>query len=163
MIIYTLRCNYGKFYVGKTNNIKKRYEEHDSGIGSRWTNVYKPIEIFDSFESFDSYDEDKQTLKMMSLYGIENVRGSIWTNLKLYPYEIKIIQRMIYTNNDQCFQCGDHNHFIRECPEKNNDYNQCYYCGHISNPKQNACLKFLSSFCKFLYSCLKFVFCFWKK
>ena len=58
--IYVLQCNGGdgcightdtfKYYVGKTRDVEKRFDEHQSGIstikGAVWTTKYKPIKNF---------------------------------------------------------------------------------------------------------------------
>ena len=43
--IYILRCEGGRYYVGKSDNVMKRYQQHLSGSGSAWTRKYKPIAI----------------------------------------------------------------------------------------------------------------------
>ena len=35
--IYVLKLKEGKYYIGKTNNEKKRIEEHIKSNGSEWT------------------------------------------------------------------------------------------------------------------------------
>ena len=40
-----LKLDEEKYYVGKSNNVKKRYKEHITGNGSAWTRMYKPISI----------------------------------------------------------------------------------------------------------------------
>ena len=35
--IYILRLEDNKYYVGKTNNIKKRIKQHKESYGSSWT------------------------------------------------------------------------------------------------------------------------------
>ena len=40
--IYCLRLEENKYYVGKTNHIEFRLENH---IGSEWTKKYKPISV----------------------------------------------------------------------------------------------------------------------
>lgn len=89
MIIYVLKLQNNKYYVGKTDNFQKRIQQHFSGIGgSYWTKLYKPIEVIRKFEInntslllssnkkiFGGLEEDKIVKEMMCLYGIDNVRG----------------------------------------------------------------------------------------
>lgn len=45
MFIYVLRLLSGKYYVGKTNNPSRRFDEHVEGEGSKWTALFKPMEV----------------------------------------------------------------------------------------------------------------------
>jgi putative endonuclease len=48
--IYILRCNNGNFYTGYTNDLPRRYQQHLSGTGGKYTQVFKPIEIAGSWQ-----------------------------------------------------------------------------------------------------------------
>ena len=43
--IYVLRCTDQSLYTGITNDIQKRFEEHRSGKGARYTRMHRPIRI----------------------------------------------------------------------------------------------------------------------
>jgi len=43
--IYILLCADGSLYTGSTNNVKKRFKDHVSGKGARYTKSHKPIKI----------------------------------------------------------------------------------------------------------------------
>ena len=73
--IYTLRLEQNKYSIGKTNNPEFRIDNHFNSNGSAWTKKYKPIEILKIIKNCDDFDEDIYTLKYMSKYGINNVRG----------------------------------------------------------------------------------------
>ena len=45
--IYILRLEGGKYYVGKSDNPTKRYQEHLNGSGSAWTKKYPPISVLE--------------------------------------------------------------------------------------------------------------------
>ena len=62
--IYVLRLKESKYYVGKTTDIEKRYEQHVNGKASYYTKHYKPISIHEQFEG-DDYDEDKTVIRYM--------------------------------------------------------------------------------------------------
>ena len=49
--IYILKLKNSKYYVGKTQNIEKRYEQHVNGTGSAWTKKYKPLSIIKRIKS----------------------------------------------------------------------------------------------------------------
>lgn len=118
--IYILKCEDNKFYVGKTNDIEKRLEEHfnDEKYASAWTSYYSPIKLKRFIENQDDYDEDKWVIRMMANKGIENVRGGSFSRVILPDEDKMILQRMIDGARDQCLICGDNNHFALQCPDK---------------------------------------------
>ncbi len=117
LFIYVLRCDKGKYYVGKTFSPKTRIRDHFNGCGSYWTSFYKPVEILKVYPNCDNYDEDKYTIKMMDRYGIDNVRGGSFTSLTLSPSEKGIIVKMIDSANNNCFACGSFEHFQNTCKD----------------------------------------------
>lgn len=44
-LIYILRCKDGSLYTGMTNNLKKRFTDHQSGRGGRYTRSHKVVKI----------------------------------------------------------------------------------------------------------------------
>jgi hypothetical protein len=152
--IYVLKCERGKYYVGKTSNPVKRLKQHRDGEGALWTSEYRPI-CFDSLLKSDGagYDESNATLDAMKKYGIENVRGGAFVQTDLAPSEIEVINKLIRGTSDCCFKCGKNGHFAVDChvaieeTDKNTkiylsetkpDYkfrnkNACYRCGYDSH------------------------------
>jgi predicted GIY-YIG superfamily endonuclease len=128
LTIYVLRLTSNKYYVGKTHNFSRRIEDHINGSGSAWTKLHKPLKIIEIYENSDNYDENKYTMKTMSKYGIDNVRGGSFVTMYLSDEEKKFISRMICGAEDKCFSCGgDHfvaNCLIREDEEKKEHANQ---------------------------------------
>ncbi len=43
--VYILLCNDGSFYTGISNDPQKRFLDHRSGKGGRYTRLHKPVEI----------------------------------------------------------------------------------------------------------------------
>lgn len=43
--VYVLLCQDGSFYTGCTNDIEKRFLEHKSGRGGRYTRSHLPVKI----------------------------------------------------------------------------------------------------------------------
>ena len=104
--IYVLLLENNKFYVGKTKELDFRLEQHFNGKGSTFTQKYKPIKVFNIFTNCDDFDEDKYTLKFMSEYGINNVRGGSFCELDLPDESKKTILKMINGSNDKCYIFG---------------------------------------------------------
>lgn len=120
--IYVLSLENSKYYVGKTDNLNFRLNNHFNQNGSFWTIKYKPINVKKIIPNCDPYDEDKYTIIMMTKYGINNVRGGTFSRITLSNEEICIIIKMINNANDNCFNCFSKSHFCMNCPyQKIND------------------------------------------
>ena len=86
-IIYVLKLEKNKRYIGYTKNLKSRMSDHFEGLGAKATQKYKPlyvenIFIFDEKKIYKhpltiEHDIVKQYVKK---YGYRNVRGGNWTN-----------------------------------------------------------------------------------
>ena len=72
--LYVLELQSGKYYVGSTSNLHKRFQEHKSGNGAAWTKKYPPIKIVYQTKG-SKFLEDGLVYDYMSRYGIQNVRG----------------------------------------------------------------------------------------
>jgi len=135
--IYVLKLMNNKYYVGKTKYINNRMLDHFSNNGSAWTKKYKPMEILQIYKNCDELDEDKYTIKYMSKYGINNVRGGIYCRLNLNHNEKEIIRRTICGMNNSCYKCGSKDHFVNECNKKY----FCTRCKRTSHNRKNCFAK----------------------
>ena len=91
--IYILRLEDNKYYVGKTNNIKKRIKQHKESYGSSWTKKYKFIEMIDVIETNEHFLEDMYVKKYMNRYGINNGRGGSYSRVLLSYEQTVILQK----------------------------------------------------------------------
>ena len=134
MILYVLKLQNDKYYIGITNDLKKRYKQHINGKGSSWTRIHKPIEILENMNIDDYFDETKYTIKYMSKYGIDNVRGGSFCKVYLTKYEKKFIQKQINAIENRCYYCNKKGHFINDCILYNREYicNICNIHGHYT-------------------------------
>ena len=139
--VYVLRLAQGKYYVGKTNNITRRLEEHrNQAVGcSEWTKKYRMLDTVEPETKLRPYDsmsatsgsagnpfntrvgdanalERLETLYQFRLHGIDNVRGSIWATMELNMDQRRDINRALAELDDRCFRCGQTGHVERECP-----------------------------------------------
>jgi hypothetical protein len=82
--IYILKLEHDKYYVGGTDNLKKRLNRLRRGGGSPWTQMHKMIDVENVIEGGDL---KTITLDYMRKYGWENVRGYAWSqwNMKNPP------------------------------------------------------------------------------
>lgn len=113
--IYVLLLKGGRYYIGKSKNIERRYFEHCKGKGSEWTRLYPPIRIEKIIERASPFDEDKLTKEYMSKYGVENVRGGSYVEEELDDFQIEMLNREIWGAKNMCKRCGKPNHFEKDC------------------------------------------------
>lgn len=79
--LYALRLECGKYYVGFTNDVDRRFKRHSKGKGAMWTRMYKPLEIIEVREipldqhARVAFLEDDMTVEYAMKYGSEHVRG----------------------------------------------------------------------------------------
>jgi len=115
VFIYILQLEKGKYYVGKTMNPSFRLEKHFISNGSVWTQKYKPISVHEIIPDCDDYDEDKHTIKYMKKYGINNVRGGSFCQIKLSDNNRTTLNQMFASVADKCYICGKDDHFANDC------------------------------------------------
>lgn len=129
MFIYILKLKNDKYYIGKSRNrhtLQNRIKQHYTYRGSVWTKKYKPQKIIDviKYEKDDKYIEDKIVFDYMNKYGIENVRGGSFCQIKLGEEEKKLIKRIIQTEEDRCFYCNSKEHLLNGCIKYKNRKNK---------------------------------------
>lgn len=54
--VYILLCEDNSLYTGSTNNLKKRFLDHQQGKGARYTRSHKPLKLVYS-QNFTSKSE----------------------------------------------------------------------------------------------------------
>ena len=144
--IYILKLKNNNYYVGKSQDPEKRFVEHLSGSGSSWTQLHEPIEIIDIIQNVDDFEEDKQVKKLMLLHGIDNVRGGSYSQIELSQEQKNLLQTELRSAQNQCINCGDNNHYVKDCPvkiNKNKKYNKkqnnsCFRCGRQNHYINNC-------------------------
>ena len=110
-LIYILKLEKDKIYIGQTDDLRTTYEEHINGQICDWTKLYKPYRIerlFDFEMNKEFSDVNKITEDYMSTYGINNVRGGIYSNIELETNQIfylenELNQKYILEDNNPEF------------------------------------------------------------
>ena len=95
VFIYVLELENKKYYVGKTTNPDFRLEQHKNNSGSQWTKKYKPIRLYQLIPDCDDYDENKYTQMYMDKYGVNNVRGGSYVQIKLDKVTIENLEKIV--------------------------------------------------------------------
>jgi predicted GIY-YIG superfamily endonuclease len=91
--IYILKLVDNKYYIGFTDNIKKRVQEHIDGNGSSFTKMYRPINLVKVYENVNPEKVDVSIIKYMKKFGVDNVRGGSYKNAKLKKSQIKELKK----------------------------------------------------------------------
>lgn len=115
MQIYVLSLKNSKYYVGKSEDVQKRINEHWDGYGSSWTKYYKPLDVINVYDMISETQEDSVTIDLMKKHGIDNVRGGSFVKFELPDYQVKTLEDIINSSNDSCFKCGNKGHFAKNC------------------------------------------------
>lgn len=134
--LYILELQNSKYYVGITQNLRQRLEDHKKGCGAQWTIQHKPVRIFWLLDQALPQDEELYTVKMMKYYGINNVRGSHYSQIELTPSQIESIFDKMSSYDNSCFRCGSRTHFSKECHRV--DVDICGRCGHEGHRRETC-------------------------
>ena len=113
--IYILKLVGGRYYVGKSENVMKRYGEHLNGSGSAFTQKYNPIALHKTIENASPFDEDRYVKEYMDKYGIDKVRGGSYSSIKLDELQMDALNMEMRGAKDLCSGCGNKGHFIKDC------------------------------------------------
>ncbi|WP_104025166.1 GIY-YIG nuclease family protein [Vibrio hyugaensis] len=93
--IYTLELEDGKYYVGFSDRILARLSMHFMSGGAAWVKKYKPVKILDIRRGSIEL-ESLRTLEVMREFGVSNVRGGKWCELRDFtPAELLELNKRI--------------------------------------------------------------------
>jgi len=130
--LYVLKLDKGKWYVGKSADVMKRYQQHLSGSGSAWTSKYPPTSLVESRPITSTHDENNVTKDYMKKYGVQNVRGGSYTQVVLDDSTISVLNNEFLGNDNKCFKCQKSGHFARYCTEQQKQVvYECDYCDRV--------------------------------
>lgn len=79
--MYILQCSDGTYYTGSTKEIEKRIEEHQSGIGAKYTSRRLPVKLL-YFEEFQRINEAFYREKQVQGWSRKKKEALIASNYK---------------------------------------------------------------------------------
>ena len=114
--VYVLKLKGGKYYVGESNNVRHRVWSHVNLNGSAWTRKHPVVSRISTITGkMNAFWELNETLEQMKLRGIDNVRGSMFSNIQLTKGQRKTVASLYCEKENLCRKCGSHAHFEDRC------------------------------------------------
>jgi hypothetical protein len=85
-LVYILRLQNNRWYVGWTNNPRRRWKEHFFNPKVKWLVENPPIEV--AYQFYGTLrDESAATIQLAHWHGIANVRGGAYAKNQTYYQE----------------------------------------------------------------------------
>jgi len=119
-VVYTLALQGGYYYVGKTNNLKRRIEEHRSHASNtpEWTRLHPMVGVLEQQADVPGqFTEHIQTLRMMKKFSIDQVRGDVYCAVNLSQETIESLNSILASSDSVCYICYSKGHFANNCPD----------------------------------------------
>jgi predicted GIY-YIG superfamily endonuclease len=116
--VYVLGDENGRMYVGKSQDVEKRVEQHLAGEGTQFLTGSKVrrLEVGESGSEVDLESwERNETLARMYKHGVANVRGWMFTSVRLREEQEEQAFGQICEKYDLCRKCGRNTHFADRC------------------------------------------------
>jgi len=86
--VYVLECENRSYYIGQTENLERRWQEHISGRGAKWIKSHKAIRIV-HFEEFNTREESvKRESDLKTGFGRKWIKREIESDRNV-PYEVE--------------------------------------------------------------------------
>ncbi len=111
--MYILECADQTFYVGSTNDLIKRFNQHQKGEGANYTMKRLPVKLI-YYEEFESVGEAFRREKQIQGWSRQKKMALIKKNIK----ELKLLA--------QCQNNSHHKNFNSNTSEQSNSSNDVY-------------------------------------
>lgn len=115
--VYVLGDEAGQMYVGKSQDVEKRIEQHLAGEGTQFlVGKVRRLEVTEAGSEADLESwERNETLARMYKHGVDKVRGWMFTSVSLSAELKEQAFGQICEKYDLCRQCGRNTHFADKC------------------------------------------------
>ena len=116
--VYVLGDEKGRMYVGKSQDVERRVEQHLAGEGTQFLTGGKVrrLEVGETGSELDLESwERNETLARMYKHGVGNVRGWMFTSARLSAEQEEQAFGQICEKYDLCRKCGRNTHFAIKC------------------------------------------------
>ena len=126
IFLYTLRLEKQRYYVGTTNDPRRRLAEHRKGQGAEWTMHYAPIGFSKEYplqkligsEENARLKEDAHVKRVMLEHGIDLVRGGSYSSPNLARCDVHALCKELFHAKNGCLRCGRQSHWANDCYAK---------------------------------------------
>lgn len=116
--VYLLELQNKKYYVGRTNNVERRMQEHRSGSDVEWVRTHGFVRLVSTRPITSRLEEDLEVKKAMLEFGVDNVRGGTYS-ASVLPLQVKaLLQNELVHAENRCFSCGSQGHYAAQCKPK---------------------------------------------
>ena len=117
--VYVLELAQGRVYVGHSQDMRRRIQQHLAGQGSAFTKAFPPTGVLlprlGCVSGSAEAAERDETLRYMFLRGIQLVRGWRYVRVEMPEHEKQDAEENIRELYDLCRRCGHPGHFITQC------------------------------------------------
>lgn len=116
--VYVLGDERGRMYVGKSQDVERRIEQHLAGSGTEFLTrgQIRRLEVGEAGTERDLESwERNETLARMYKHGVDKVRGWMFTSVGLSAEQEEQAFAQICEKYDLCRQCGRNSHFADKC------------------------------------------------
>jgi predicted GIY-YIG superfamily endonuclease len=107
--VYILKLEGGYYYIGKTKDVLKTYQEHMSGKAHIFTQHYKPISVEKVYENIDPSYEERIVNIYIKKYGTDKVFSECEVVIEEEMWECSYCDREFDDDND----CLNHETFCK--------------------------------------------------
>jgi hypothetical protein len=99
-------------------DVDRRVACHRAGGGAAFTRKFRveaEVEPATRVSDVESW-ERAETLHRMRAHGVENVRGWMWTTVRLSAAHRRSVREQMRERYSACRACGEVGHFVAQCP-----------------------------------------------
>lgn len=113
--MYILECADGTYYTGSTWHLEKRMQEHNEGLGARYTANRRPVKLLyiEEYERIDdAYKREKQVQgwsrkkKQALINGSSNRLPELSKNYTEHPSRVSTLRQAQYRQAQPAPQCA---------------------------------------------------------